>query len=57
MDMWMLGCLLYILCFYKTPFKGYPEEIVAAKVNIPPNSRISKELTNLIFLLLKANPQ
>ena len=22
MDMWMLGCIAYILCYYKVPFKG-----------------------------------
>jgi hypothetical protein len=42
MDMWMLGCMAYVLVFYQAPFKGEKNEIIAAKVKVPPKVRVSK---------------
>lgn len=60
-DLWMLGCILYTLAFYRHPFQDNATvmAITNAKYFIPqehPNSR-SQKLCGLIHWLLAANPK
>ena len=61
-DIWALGCLLYKLCYFKTPFEDVDGNcsslaILNVKYTLP-NSNYSKKITDLIsklffyFLLL-----
>lgn len=55
-DIWMLGCILYILCFYKHPFQDASKlSIVNSGFYIPENN-YSPDLINLIRILLIPNP-
>lgn len=62
-DIWSLGCVLYALCFFKSPFDiiyergdSVPLAVLSGKIPIPENSPYSKDLHDLILFLLKANP-
>lgn len=55
-DVWMLGCILYILCFYQHPFQEASKlSIINSGYYIPENS-YSKELINFIKILLVPDP-
>lgn len=54
-DIWGLGCLLYILCFHKQPFETRLSTI-NCQYFMPENSQYSKTLTNLLNVLFKINP-
>lgn len=62
-DIWSLGCLLYALCFFKSPFDvvyergdSVPLSVLSGKIPIPENSPYSQELHELILFQLKTNP-
>jgi AP2-associated kinase len=47
-DIWALGCLLFKLCFFTTPFGESPLAIVSGRFFIPDNSKYSESLHSLI---------
>ena len=62
-DIWSLGCLLYALCFFKSPFDTVYERgdsvslaVLSGKIPFPESSPYSQDLHELILFLLKANP-
>jgi serine/threonine kinase 16 len=62
-DIWSLGCVLYALCFFQSPYdevyiKGdsVPLAVLSAKINFPENSPYSEDLKELILFQLKTNP-
>ena len=58
-DMWMLGCILYALCFFRHPFQDSQKlAITNAHYFIPDEarSRISEKMRDLIRILLCPNP-
>lgn len=62
-DIWSLGCVLYALCFFKSPFDAVYERgdsvslaVLSGKIPFPENSPYSKELHDLILFQLKTNP-
>ena len=57
-DIWMLGCVLFILCFIEHPFEKSGElAILNAQYFMPKGAEhISKKLRDLIFLLLVPDP-
>lgn len=59
-DIWMLGCVLYTLCFAKHPFQDAQKlAIVNAHYYIPEDDfkRIGTKLRDLIRLMLTPNPE
>ncbi len=60
-DIWMLGCILYSLCFGKHPFQDAKSlAIINAQYAIPYDDsfpHISDTLKDLIILLLTPNPE
>ena len=56
-DIWMLGCVLFTMAFFKHPFQECMElAIINANFTFPSNSNYSKKLENLIRNLLTPNP-
>ena len=60
-DVWSLGCLLYMLCFNKTPFEDYSGQvermgILSGRYTIPFHHRYSKGLVALIVRCLEPDP-
>jgi serine/threonine protein kinase len=56
-DVWALGCILYKLTYYKTPFEdGGKLKILNACVEFPDDRHYSKNLQSLIKLMLRADP-
>eukprot|EP01016_Furgasonia_blochmanni_P004520 TRINITY_DN11750_c0_g3_i1.p1 TRINITY_DN11750_c0_g3~~TRINITY_DN11750_c0_g3_i1.p1 ORF type:complete len:416 (-),score=88.43 TRINITY_DN11750_c0_g3_i1:313-1560(-) len=56
-DVWMLGCVLYTLCFFKHPFQECSKlAIVSAGYHLPKEIKFSQKLIDLIILLLTPNP-
>lgn len=55
-DIWALGCLLYKICFFTTPFGESALAIQNAQFTIPDDSRYSKGLHALIRFMLEADP-
>lgn len=56
-DVWMLGCLLYVMCFYKHPFAEASKlSIVNAAYSFPEKSGYTEKMNDLIRLLLTPNP-
>ncbi|WVQ98884.1 hypothetical protein IAU59_006015 [Kwoniella sp. CBS 9459] len=56
-DVWALGCLLYKLCYYTTPFEEHgPLAIVNAKYTFPPVPVYSPRLQHMIASMLVEQP-
>lgn len=53
MDMWMFGCIAYILAFYKAPFKNIQQDkLLATQIKLPENSDVSAPLKKFLEMLL-----
>jgi serine/threonine kinase 16 len=62
-DIWSLGCVLYALCFFKSPFDAVYERgdsvslaVLSGKIPFPESSPYSQQLHELILFQLKTNP-
>lgn len=56
-DIWMLGCILFALAFYKHPFQECTTlSIVNASYYVPNNHQFSEKFVNLIRNLLTPDP-
>ncbi|KAL8437393.1 hypothetical protein ACSSS7_000988 [Eimeria intestinalis] len=56
-DIWMLGCVLFVLCFYRHPFEEASALAISnAAYHIPKNHKFSEELMALLRSLLSVNP-
>lgn len=56
-DIWALGCFLYKLCYYTTPFEANGDiAILHASFQFLPNPVFSGDLKNLIIIMLQENP-
>ena len=56
-DIWALGCFLYKLCYYTTPFEANGDiAILHASFQFPPYPEYSGDLKNLIIIMLQENP-
>lgn len=56
-DIWALGCFLYKLCYYTTPFEANGDiAILHALFQFPPHPPFSGDLKNLIIIMLQENP-
>lgn len=62
-DIWSLGCVLFALCFFKSPFDAVYERgdsvslaVLSGKIPFPENSPYSQDLHELITFQLKTNP-
>ena len=58
-DIWMLGCILYVLCFVKHPFENAQTlAILNGQFEIPASDsdHISEETKKLIKVMLRVNP-
>lgn len=56
-DIWMLGCALYVICFYKHPFAEASKlAITNAAFQIPENQEYSEKMKDFIRLMLTPNP-
>jgi AP2-associated kinase len=56
-DIWMLGCVLYTMCFFQHPFQDAQKlAIVNAHYFMPSDSRISEKMKDFIRLLLVPDP-
>ncbi|KEP63957.1 UNVERIFIED_CONTAM: Tyrosine kinase-like (TKL) protein [Hammondia hammondi] len=56
-DMWMLGCILYTLCFFRHPFQDASSLAIANANYTVPSNKYSEELIDLLHWLLSADPQ
>lgn len=57
-DVWMLGCVLYTLCYFAHPFvESNKLAISQALFKIPKNSKYSHKINDLIRHMLTPNPQ
>ncbi|CAI5759073.1 unnamed protein product [Candida verbasci] len=56
-DIWALGCFLYKLCYYITPFETQGDiAILHASFQFPTLPNFSGDLKNLIIIMLQDNP-
>lgn len=56
-DIWALGCFLYKLCYYTTPFEAHGDiAILHASFLFLPHPPYSGDLKNLIIIMLQENP-
>lgn len=57
-DIWMLGCVLYTICFFKHPFQDASKlAISTAKYTLPKFSKYSAKLMDFIRHMLTPNPR
>lgn len=55
-DIWALGCFLYKLCYYTTPFEAQGDvAILHAAYAFPPTPPYSGDLKNLVVIMLQEN--
>jgi AP2-associated kinase len=56
-DVWMLGCILYTMCFYKHPFQECSKlSIVNAAYTFPKDHNYAPKLIDIIRICLTPNP-
>lgn len=56
-DIWALGCFLYKLCYYITPFEANGDiAILHALFQFPPMPVYSGDMKNLIIIMLQESP-
>ncbi|CAN3375256.1 hypothetical protein DIRU0_E02256 [Diutina rugosa] len=56
-DIWALGCFLYKLCYYTTPFEASGDiAILHASFQFLQTPQFSGDLKNLIIIMLQENP-
>eukprot|EP00871_Galdieria_phlegrea_P005616 jgi/Galph1/6055/GphlegSOOS_G4660.1 len=57
-DIWALGCILYILCYKRHPFEtGSAVRILNSRVDVPQSPQYSPEVINLMLDMLRVNPR
>ncbi|KAI5952948.1 AKL1 [Candida margitis] len=56
-DIWALGCFLFKLCYYTTPFEANGDiALLHASFQFPPSPQYSGDLKNLVIIMLQENP-
>ena len=56
-DIWALGCFLYKLCYFTTPFEASGDiSILHGAFQYLPSPQFSNDLKNLILVMLQENP-
>jgi len=56
-DVWMLGCMLFTLCFYKQPFQEASKlSIVNGAYTFPKDHQYPEKLIDIIRMMLTPNP-
>lgn len=62
-DIWSLGCVLYAMCYFKSPFDAAYEKgdsvalaVMSGNVTYPPDSPYSRDIHELINYMLRLNP-
>ncbi|KAF8820169.1 Tyrosine kinase-like (TKL) protein [Cardiosporidium cionae] len=56
-DIWMLGCILFTMAFYRHPFQDESSLAISnAKYDFPASHRYSKNITDLIHWMLSIEP-
>jgi len=57
-DIWMLGCMLYTMCFYKQPFQESSKlSIVNAAYTFPKDHNYPEKMIDIIRVMLTPNPR
>jgi len=56
-DVWMIGCMLFTLCFYKQPFQEASKlSIVNGAYTFPKDHNYPEKLIDIIRMMLTPNP-